>query len=73
MLFRSLYGKAYIADADVILEDFEDELNTHGVSCISAIYDGNPPFQSRGCISKAKNVAEILRCEWLLEKAKGEK
>ena len=68
-----LYGKAYIADADVILEDFEDELNAHGVSCISAIYDGNPPFQSRGCISKAKNVAEILRCEWLLEKAKGEK
>jgi glycogen debranching enzyme-related protein len=62
-----LYGDAYIPDAESILADFEEELNDHGVGCISAIYDGNPPFQSRGCISKAKNVSEILRAQWLLK------
>ena len=65
-----LYGDTYIPDAEAILADFEEELNDHGVSCISAIYDGNPPFQSRGCISKAKNVAEILRAQWLLSDKK---
>ena len=49
------------------IENFEEEINTHGVGLISAIYDGNPPFQSRGCISKAKNVSEILRAQWLLK------
>lgn len=62
-----LYGNSFVPDAEAILADFEEELNDHGVSCISAIYDGNPPFQSRGCISKAKNVAEILRAQWLLK------
>ena len=62
-----LYGDAYIPDAESILADFEEELNDHGVGCISAIYDGNPPFQSRGCISKAKNISEILRAQWLLK------
>ncbi|AVM51081.1 glycogen debranching enzyme N-terminal domain-containing protein [Capnocytophaga sp. oral taxon 878] len=65
-----LYGDTYIPDAEAILADFEEEVRDHGVSCISAIYDGNPPFQSRGCISKAKNVAEILRAQWLLKNKK---
>ena len=63
--YLNLLGKAYIAEAEAILENFEEELSTHGVSSISAIYDGNPPFISRGCISKAKNVAEILRAKRL--------
>ncbi|MFJ1380668.1 glycogen debranching enzyme N-terminal domain-containing protein [Capnocytophaga canimorsus] len=60
-----IYGKTYIPDAEAILADFEEELSGHGVSTISAIYDGNPPFRSRGCISKARNVAEILRAKQL--------
>ena len=61
-----LFGNTYIPDGKTFLENFEEEINTHGVGLISAIYDGNPPFNPRGCISNAKNVAEILRAQWLL-------
>ena len=61
-----LFGDTYIPDGKAFLENFEEEINTHGVGLISAIYDGNPPFNPRGCISNAKNVAEILRAQWLL-------
>ena len=65
-----LFGDTYIPDGKAFLENFEEEINTHGVGLISAIYDGNPPFTPRGCISNAKNVAEILRAQWLLSDKK---
>ena len=65
-----LFGDTYIPDGKAFLENFEEEINTHGVGLISAIYDGNPPFHPRGCISNAKNVAEILRAQWLLSDKK---
>ena len=65
-----LFGDTYIPDGKTFLENFEEEINTHGVGLISAIYDGNPPFNPRGCISNAKNVAEILRAQWLLSDKK---
>ena len=65
-----LFGDSYIPDGKAFLENFEEEINTHGVGLISAIYDGNPPFHPRGCISNAKNVAEILRAQWLLSDKK---
>lgn len=65
-----LFGNTYIPDGKAFLENFEEEINTHGVGLISAIYDGNPPFNPRGCISNAKNVAEILRAQWLLSDKK---
>ena len=65
-----LFGDTYIPYGKAFLENFEEEINTHGVGLISAIYDGNPPFNPRGCISNAKNVAEILRAQWLLSDKK---
>ena len=65
-----LFGNTYIPDGKTFLENFEEEINTHAVGIISAIYDGNPPFNPRGCISNAKNVAEILRAQWLLSDKK---
>ena len=65
-----LFGNTYIPDGKTFLENFEEEINTHGVGLISAIYDGNPPFNPRGCISNAKNIAEILRAQWLLSDKK---
>ena len=65
-----LFGDSYIPDGKAFLENFEEEINTHGVGLISAIYDGTPPFYPRGCISNAKNVAEILRAQWLLSDKK---
>ena len=47
---------------------YEDEMLSNCLGTISELYDGNPPFQGRGAISFAMNVAEILRALEMLEK-----
>ena len=47
---------------------YEDEMSNHCIVTIPELFDGNPPFQGRGAISFAMNVAEILRAMELLEK-----
>ncbi len=37
------------------------QLYAHCVGSISEIFDGDPPFQPRGCIAQAWSVAELLR------------
>jgi glycogen debranching enzyme len=46
----------------------EDEMQTHCISSLSELYDGNPPFVGRGAVSFAMNVAEMLRILKLLNK-----
>jgi glycogen debranching enzyme len=38
------------------------ELGSSGVGTISEIFDAEPPYTPRGCISQAWSVAELLRC-----------
>jgi len=40
----------------------------HCIGTIPELFDGNPPFNGRGAISFAMNVAEILRTLELLER-----
>ncbi|HZW55045.1 MAG TPA: amylo-alpha-1,6-glucosidase [Nitrososphaerales archaeon] len=40
---------------------FKKRMTEAGINTISEIYDGDPPNASRGCISQAWSVAEILR------------
>ena len=47
---------------------YEDQMTCHCISSIPELFDGNPPFQGRGAVSFAMNVAEILRTLNLLEK-----
>ena len=49
---------------------YEDEMVLHCVGTIPELFDGNPPFNGRGGISFAINVAEVLRTLELLEKYK---
>ncbi|MDO5607378.1 MAG: amylo-alpha-1,6-glucosidase [Capnocytophaga sp.] len=65
-----LYGKTYIADAEEIIAGFEEEMTSHGVSTLSEVYDGNPPFAGRGCISNARNVAEMIRSLHIIKEYK---
>ena len=39
----------------------------HCLSTLPELFDGNPPFNGRGAISFAMNVAEVLRTLELLE------
>ena len=48
----------------------EDEMVNHCLGTIPELFDGNPPFNGRGAISFAVNVAGVLRTLELLEKYK---
>ncbi len=39
-----------------------DHLQDACVGSISEVFDAEPPFIARGCISQAWSVAEVLRC-----------
>jgi predicted glycogen debranching enzyme len=43
------------------LQPLFHNLADHGVGTIGQIFDGDPPFASRGCIAQAWSVAEVLR------------
>ncbi len=49
---------------------YEDEMVNHCLGSIPELFDGNPPFNGRGAISFAVNVAGVLRTLELLEKYK---
>jgi len=40
---------------------FQQHLSQAGLRQISEIFDGDPPFEPRGCIAQAWSVAEVLR------------
>ena len=62
-----LYGEAFSRTAKWIMKNFEDDIHVHGVCSLSEMYDGNPPHHSRGAISQATSVGEILRIMKLIE------
>ena len=66
--FIDAWLKAYPEDkpqARNFLKDFAGEHLIEGcIGSIHEIFDAEPPFAPRGCISQAWSVAEILRC-WI--------
>ncbi|HUE75182.1 MAG TPA: amylo-alpha-1,6-glucosidase [Chloroflexota bacterium] len=51
-----------LASARRLLDGFEEHLGEACIGSISEIHDAEAPFTSRGCISQAWSVAEVLRC-----------
>lgn len=43
------------------LEPFANHLHGYGLGTAGEIFDGDPPFDPRGCIAQAWTVAELLR------------
>ncbi|MDR0732762.1 MAG: amylo-alpha-1,6-glucosidase [Dysgonamonadaceae bacterium] len=65
--YLRLYRTSGISFVERMLIGLDDEMGRHCIGTISELFDGNPPFQSRGAISFAMNVAEILRVLKLLD------
>jgi predicted glycogen debranching enzyme len=63
-----LHGKSFVNCARDIIGVFEEDMTEHGIGSIAELYDGNPPYRPHGCISSARNIAEILRVMNLIEK-----
>ena len=64
--YLRIYKMSGISFVERQLIGFEEEITHHCIGTISELFDGNPPFKSRGAISFAMNVAEILRILKLL-------
>ncbi len=65
--YLRIYQVSGISFAERMLIGLEEEMSTHCIGSLSELYDGNPPFQSRGAISFAMNVSSTLRILKLLE------
>jgi predicted glycogen debranching enzyme len=65
--YLKLYQYSGISFVERMLIGLDEEMNTHCIGSLSELFDGNPPFQSRGAISFAMNVAAILQVLKLLE------
>jgi predicted glycogen debranching enzyme len=68
--YLRIYQYSGISFVERMLIGLDEEMNTHCIGSISELFDGNPPFESRGAISFAMNVSSILRVLKLLEKHK---
>jgi predicted glycogen debranching enzyme len=53
-----------LAFVQQLFSPFKKRMTEAGIATLSEIYDGDPPNLSRGCISQAWTVAEILRSYW---------
>jgi predicted glycogen debranching enzyme len=65
--YLKLYQYSGISFVERMLIGLDEEMNTHCIGSLSELFDGNPPFQSRGAISFAMNVAAILQVLKLLD------
>lgn len=62
-----LYKRTRLSFIERQMVGYEDEMVRPCIGTISELFDGNPPFNGRGAISFAINVAEILRTLEFLE------
>src|SRR5262245_21277867 len=63
--FINAWLKVYPEDragAHELLKGFIPHLDQACIGSISEVFDADPPFTPRGCISQAWSVAEVLRC-----------
>ena len=59
--YLKVFGRSGLSYIDRMLIGFEEEMSQGCIGSLSQLYDGNPPFQGRGAISHATNIAEVLR------------
>ncbi len=72
--FCTAWRRAFPSDATAtwsLVRGFEDHMNEDGIGTISEIFDAEPPFTPRGCMTQAWSVAEVLRCLVMTQKPQG--
>lgn len=65
--FLKLYKSNGVEYIRRLYENFYEDMQDAGVGSISEIYEGDPPHSSRGAISFAASVAELLRMQKLMD------
>ncbi|MBP5611597.1 MAG: glycogen debranching enzyme family protein [Bacteroidales bacterium] len=55
-----IHKRSGIAKIRRLVLGFEEEMTQHGISTISEVYNGDPPYVGKGAISQAWSVAALL-------------
>lgn len=67
-LMIKLYGKSAVSEIEDLYLGFEPAIKDNGLGSISEIYDGDPAFEGRGCISQSTSIGMLLYLKYLIEK-----
>ena len=62
-----LFGKTSQPYLEDLYNGFEVAIKENGIGSVSEIYDGNPPFEARGCISQSTSVGALLYLKYLID------
>lgn len=64
----AVYGKSVIPTLEKIYYHFDSCMKDYGISSISEITDGDPPYRPNGCVSQAWSVAALLYLKWQIDR-----
>ena len=53
-------GDSFLPQAEEILANFEEDIQSYGIGSIGELYDADPPYAARGAISQAWSVGAVL-------------
>jgi glycogen debranching enzyme len=68
-LILKIHHKSGISPIKKIVEGFNEEMTANCLGTISEMYNGNPPYNGKGSISQAWNVASLLSCIQMIAQA----
>ena len=63
----AIAGERFLAEAEDILNHFDEEIQTACIGSISECFEGDPPFHARGCLSQATSVGALLHIKMQIE------
>ena len=66
-------GDAFLPQAEEILANFSEDIQTYGIGSISELYDADPPYASRGAISQAWSVGSVVDIYAMIQARKANK
>ena len=65
-------GDSFLPQAEEILANFEEDIQTYGIGSIGELFDADPPFAPRGAVSQAWSVAAVLDIYGMIRRRKPE-
>lgn len=60
-------GVSFLPIAMEIINNFDDDIQTHGIGCVSELYDSDPPYTTRGAVSSAWSTGAVLYIHSLIQ------
>ncbi|MEP0711721.1 amylo-alpha-1,6-glucosidase [Algoriphagus sp.] len=66
--YLKIHGKSGLSLVNKLIKGFDEVMTQYGIGTVAEIYDGDPPHRSKGAVSQAWSVAELLRMMDLVKK-----